>query len=106
MSEPKKITKLPLSEDVFLALRLYDADVEASVMLRDRVAALERALKYRQDDKEVMQNIIDVHEVRLSKMEGLEEQLRDIPGVDLQAKISVLRLWAEPGMERRAEEEA
>ncbi len=42
MIAKKKITKLPLSEDVFLALRLYGADVEASVMLRDRVAALEQ----------------------------------------------------------------
>lgn len=36
--------------------------------------------------------------------ERLKEQLRDIPGVSLRAKISVLRLWAEPEMERRAEE--
>ena len=41
MTDEKKITKLPLSEDVFLALKLYGADVEASVMLRGRVVALE-----------------------------------------------------------------
>jgi hypothetical protein len=36
-----------------------------------------------------------------ARCERLDEQVRDIPGVDLQAKISVLRLWAEPEMERR-----
>ncbi len=35
------------------------------------------------------------------RAERLADQMRDIPGVDLQAKISVLRLWAEPEMERR-----
>ena len=38
--------------------------VGVSVLIRawDRIEELERALKYCQDDKEVMQNIIDVHE--------------------------------------------
>ena len=39
----------------------------------DEVAALERALQYCQDDKEVMQNIIDVHEAAPSPTDKLNQ---------------------------------
>ena len=46
MNDKKKIAKLPLSEDIFLALRLYGADVDSSVELCSRVVALEAEHKW------------------------------------------------------------